>query len=53
MTFTINLTDKETEIVLNALAKEPYGLVAELITNIHTQATEQLDKAEYSEPTTK
>lgn len=44
MDFTFKLTEKEAQIVLNALLKEPCGLVLEVVNNIQNQAIEQREK---------
>lgn len=41
MNFNLILTEQEAQIVLNALVKEPYGVVADVINNIQQQAFEQ------------
>jgi hypothetical protein len=41
MEYTFKLTEAEAQILLNALVKEPYMTVAELIAKIQAQATEQ------------
>ena len=40
----LELTKEEAQIVLNALVKEPYLQVYELIDNIQNQSSEQLEK---------
>lgn len=40
------LSEEEAQLVLNALAKEPYGLVVEVINNIQSQAAEQMKQEE-------
>lgn len=44
MEFTFKLTEQEAQIVLDALVKEPYGLVHSVIDNIQNQAIEQRDE---------
>ena len=44
MEFTFILTENEAQIVLNALVKEPYGLVIDVINKIQEQAIEQRKK---------
>lgn len=41
MEFTFKLNEQEAQIVLNALTKEPYGLVVNVVNNIQSQAIEQ------------
>ena len=41
---TLELTKEEAQIVLNALVKEPYLQVYELIDNIQNQSSEQLEE---------
>lgn len=41
MNFTFELTEQQAQKVLNALAKEPYGAVVEVIDAIQYQAVEQ------------
>lgn len=38
----LELTQSEAQIILNALVKEPYNVVFELINNIQEQASEQI-----------
>ena len=40
---TLELTKEEAQIVLNALVKEPYLQVYELIDNIQNQSSEQME----------
>lgn len=40
----LELTQDEAQIILNALIKEPYNVVFELINNIQEQASEQMKK---------
>lgn len=42
MEFNFKLTEQEAQIVLNALIKEPYGLVVEVINKLQLQASEQI-----------
>ena len=42
MEFRFKLSEHEAQIMLNALAKEPYGLVIEVINKIQKQASEQM-----------
>jgi len=46
MEFTFKLTEQESQIMLNALTKEPYGLVVNVINKIQQQATEQRQEKE-------
>ena len=46
MEFTLKLTEQEAQTVLNALTKEPYGVVAGVIATIQAQAIEQRQKAQ-------
>lgn len=46
MEFTFKLTEQEAQIMLNALTKEPYGLVVNVINKIQQQATEQRQEKE-------
>ena len=39
--FNFKLTEQEAQIVLNALTKEPYGLVVDVVNNIQQQAGKQ------------
>lgn len=41
---TLELTKDEAQMILNALVKEPYLQVYELIENIQKQSSEQLEK---------
>ncbi|WP_214771276.1 hypothetical protein [Exiguobacterium sp. s133] len=41
MNFTFELSEQQAQKVLNALVKEPYGEVAEVIDAIQCQAVEQ------------
>lgn len=41
MEFNFQLTEQEAQVMLNALSKEPYGLVVEVINKIQSQAIEQ------------
>lgn len=43
MEITLYLTREEAQQVLNALIKEPYGEVYELVTKIQEQAASQMD----------
>lgn len=44
MEFTLKLTQEEAQIVLNALVKEPYLNVVDVINKIQQQASEQVNK---------
>jgi len=46
MEFNFNLTEQESQIMLNALLKEPYGVVANVVSKIQQQAFEQRNKKE-------
>lgn len=46
MEYTFKLTEAEAQTMLNALVKEPYMTVAELVAKIQVQATEQQKAAE-------
>lgn len=41
---TLELSKDEAQMILNALVKEPYLQVYELIDNIQKQSSEQLEK---------
>lgn len=41
MDFTFKLTEDQAQKMLNALVKEPYGEVVEVINSIQQQASEQ------------
>lgn len=41
MEFNFKLSEQEAQIVLNALIKEPYGSVVDVVNNIQHQAIEQ------------
>lgn len=41
--FKMEFTEKEINVILQALGNQPYISVAELITNIHKQAGEQIE----------
>lgn len=41
MEFNFKLDEKDGQIILNALVKEPYGLVADVIAKIQDQASKQ------------
>lgn len=43
--FTFTLTEEEAQKVLNALIKEPYGLVVDVVEKIQKQAIEQRESA--------
>ena len=43
MEFNFNVTEQEANIILNALAKEPFNIVVNLINKIQLQAKEQMD----------
>ena len=45
-TFTLVFTEQEIGYVLNALAKQPYIEVADLIANIQKQAAENMKPTE-------
>jgi hypothetical protein len=45
MDFNFKLSEQEAQKVLNALAKEPYGEVVDVINKIQQQAVEQREKA--------
>ena len=45
-TFTLVFTEQEISYVLNALAKQPYIEVADLIANIQKQAAENMKPTE-------
>lgn len=49
MEFTFKLNEQEAQIILNALIKEPYGVVVDIISNIQLQAIEQRKRQETSE----
>lgn len=42
MELTLKLTEQEAQIVLNALVKEPYLSVVDVINKIQLQANEQM-----------
>lgn len=44
-TITLNLTVDQVNLVIGALAKAPYEQVADVITNIRTQAIPQVEPA--------
>lgn len=44
--FTLKLNEQEAQQVLNALIKEPYGEVVDVINNIQKQAVEQRQNQE-------
>lgn len=46
MELTLKLTQDEAQIVLNAIAKEPYADVVNVINKIQKQAGEQIQKEE-------
>jgi len=46
MILKFELTKEQAQIVLNALLKEPYGLVVETINVIQKQASEQMTPKE-------
>jgi hypothetical protein len=46
MDFIFKLTEQEAQTVLNALVKEPYGLVVDVVNKIQQQAIEQRKAAE-------
>ena len=41
MEFNFKLSEQEAQIVLNALTKEPYGLVIDVVNSLQSQAIEQ------------
>ena len=43
MELNFKLTEKEAEIVINALAKEPFIKVVDVINKVQVQAKEQLE----------
>ncbi len=45
MEFILKLSEEEAQIVLNALVKEPYREVVEVINNIQQQAVEQRENS--------
>lgn len=45
MEFTFKLTEQETQLVLNAIAKEPLNQVIDVFNKIQSQASEQLEQA--------
>lgn len=45
MELNLNLTEKEAQTVLNALAKEPFIQVVDVISKIQAQAKEQLEES--------
>lgn len=49
---TLKLTVDEAQMILNALAKEPYLQVYELIDNIQNQSSEQLEKEQQEQTVT-
>lgn len=46
MEFTFKLNEQDAQKVLNALVKEPYGDVVDVINKIQQQAVEQRQAAE-------
>jgi hypothetical protein len=42
MEFNFKLNEQEAQLMLNALTKEPYGLVVDVINKIQQQASEQM-----------
>lgn len=46
MEFTFKLNEQEAQIVLNALVKEPYGLVVDVVNKIQEQAVLQRQETE-------
>ena len=46
MELTFKLTEQEAQIMLNALIKEPYLAVVDLINKIQQQASEQMQQDE-------
>lgn len=41
--FNFNVTEQEANIILNALAKEPFNIVVNVINKVQLQAKEQID----------
>jgi hypothetical protein len=48
MEFVLKLNEHEAQVVLNALIKEPYGEVVDVINKIQQQAVEQRQNNEQS-----
>lgn len=46
MELSLKLTEQEAQVVLNALVKEPYLSVVDVINKIQQQASEQMKKQE-------
>ena len=44
--YTFTLTEREANVMLNALAQRPYVEVADLIAKIHEQAAKQTEAAD-------
>jgi len=42
MELIFKMTEQEAQAILNALIKEPYGLVFEVVNKFQQQATEQM-----------
>jgi len=42
MEFKFNFSEKDTQVIVNALAKEPYALVMETMNNLQQQASIQM-----------
>lgn len=40
----LTLTEQEVQLIIAALAKQPYEIVAQVITKVHTQATKPSDE---------
>jgi len=53
MEFNFKLTENEAQIVLNALTKESYSLVVDVINNIQKQASEQIEVTQLENMTSK
>lgn len=49
MELILKLTQQEAQTVLNALVKEPYAEVVEVINKIQLQASEQMSQGEGTE----
>jgi hypothetical protein len=46
----LDLTLDQTNIVMQALSKLPFEVVADLITNVRVQAVEQVEAAKAAQP---
>lgn len=44
MELNFNLTEQEATVMINALAKEPYNIVFEIINKLQRQANEQTQR---------